>query len=483
MKSLKKLQIISLLILSMFACTNVVLANNIAVSNIKIHGKNVSSHYQMVRFDISWENSWRVSNNQNNWDAAWVFIKFRKNGSQNWQHATLNYIDGTPATDGHTPASGATINAGSDGKGAYVYRAADGVGNVNFQQNSVRWNYGVDGVQDGDSVSVCVFAVEMVYVPQGQFYLGSGANEYYNFYNYPNVANPYLVTSEAAITVGSAANNLYCNGGGISGGTIPAAFPKGYNAFYCMKYEISQGQYAEFLNYIAASQASNRYPNSNGNYRHTISGTHPNYTASAPNRACNYIDIVDGMAYADWSGMRPMSELEFEKACRGANQLPVPAEYSFGSNNANSLTAVQNDGTDTESGNAGSNISNYNSGIQLLVRCGAFANTGTNRQQSGASYYGIMEMSGNVLESCIMATYNQGRSNFSNTNGDGYLSATGTSNVSQWPVDMYYGTGYRGGSIADNLQYCTVSDRWYNVRGNTARTYYTGFRAVRSANN
>lgn len=28
------------------------------------------------------------------------FIKFRKNGSQNWQHATINYVDGTAANDG-----------------------------------------------------------------------------------------------------------------------------------------------------------------------------------------------------------------------------------------------------------------------------------------------------------------------------------------------------------------------------------------------
>ena len=123
------------LLIALFACFNTTFANNIAVTNTKIHGKNVASDYQMVRFDVSWENSWRLSSNQNNWDAAWVFIKFRKNGTQNWQHATLHYVDGTAANDGHTQATGATIRTGVDGKGAFVYRSANGAGTVNFTSN------------------------------------------------------------------------------------------------------------------------------------------------------------------------------------------------------------------------------------------------------------------------------------------------------------------------------------------------------------
>jgi hypothetical protein len=35
-------------------------------------------------------------------------------------------------------------------------------------------------------------------------------------------------------------------------------------------------------------------------------------------------------AFADWSGLRPMSELEYEKACRGYNTPAVPNEYAWG---------------------------------------------------------------------------------------------------------------------------------------------------------
>jgi formylglycine-generating enzyme required for sulfatase activity len=482
MKSILTLK--TALLLTFIASFNVVFANNIAVNNTKIHGKNVASDFQLVRFDVSWENSWRVSTNQNNWDAAWLFIKFRKNGSQNWQHATINYVDGTAANDGHTQGSGATIKAGTDGKGAFIYRSANGVGNVNFTSNSLRWNYGADGVADGDSVNVCVFAIEMVYVPQGQFYLGSGGSDIGGFYQAPTISNPYLVSSEAAITVGTTAGNLYYTGSyGDNAGPIPAAFPKGFNAFYCMKYEISQGQYAEFLNYLSSNQAATRFPNANGSFRHTIGGTYPNYTATAPNRACNYLSNIDGMAYADWSGLRPMSELEYEKACRGANQTAVANEFAFGSTTAVNAGGVLNDGTATETGDAGSNITYYN-GLNILLRNGAFAGAGTDRQASGATYYGIMEMSGNVLEGCVVMSFPQGRDNFIAVNGNGALDANGNPNVTGWPLtgdQTSYGLGHRGGSMGNNPSYCLLSVRYYYYE-QVNRQYYSGYRAVRSAN-
>ena len=47
--------------------------------------------------------------------------------------------------------------------------------------------------------------------------------------------------------------------------------------------------------------------------------------------ACNWLSWADVAAYLDWSGLRPMTELEFEKACRGPN-APVAGEYAWGSN-------------------------------------------------------------------------------------------------------------------------------------------------------
>ena len=96
-----------------------------------------------------------------------------------------------------------------------------------------------------------------------------------------------------------------------------------------MKYEISQEQYADFLNKLLSIQAANRYPSAT-TYRYTVTGSYPNIAANVPNRACNFLNWADALAYADWAGLRPMTELEYEKACRGTNMYPVFDEYPWG---------------------------------------------------------------------------------------------------------------------------------------------------------
>jgi len=43
-------------------------------------------------------------------------------------------------------------------------------------------------------------------------------------------------------------------------GKLPAEFPEGYGAFYCMKYETNQGEYAAPLSQLTETQAKKRYP-------------------------------------------------------------------------------------------------------------------------------------------------------------------------------------------------------------------------------
>ena len=61
-------------------------ANNIQVANVTLTGQNTVDDYTLVEFDISWENSWRVVGGPGNWDAAWVFVKYRI-GAGPWLHA------------------------------------------------------------------------------------------------------------------------------------------------------------------------------------------------------------------------------------------------------------------------------------------------------------------------------------------------------------------------------------------------------------
>jgi formylglycine-generating enzyme required for sulfatase activity len=454
-------------------------ANNIAVSNVMITGKNTVSQFQLVNFDVSWDNSWRTSSNQMNWDAAWVFVKFRKNTSSLWQHATMNYVSGSAAADGHTQPTGSTITTPADGKGVFIYRNADGSGSVNYTGAKLRWNYGADGLLNSDSVTISVMAIEMVYIPQGQFYAGDGASDY-SFYTAPTATSPYLINSENSITIGNTAGNMYYASGTYAGdrlGPIPNAFPKGYNASYAMKYEISQQQYADFLNCLSSTQAANRYAPTT-TFRYTIAGTHPNLAASAPDRACNFINWTDFIAYGDWSGLRPMSELEYEKIARGANQTPVPFECAWGNTTISPASGFLNSGANNETGNAGSNVAS-NSLIGGPIRVGAFASATSNRQQAGASYYGVMELSGNLVESTVTVGNPTGRA-FTGNHGDGNLDVNGDANVTAWPLTSL-GGGYRGGHWNYANTYLQISDRYLGGYNYNTRSNAHGGRLIRTA--
>ena len=305
-------------------------ANNIAVSNISITGQNSINHYNMVKFDISWENCWRndIAGTGNaapyNWDAAWVFVKYRIDSGA-WQHA---WLDST----GHINPAGSTVLTGmlnpalpfnttaNPGLGVFIYRDANGTGTFSATDVQLRWNYGANGVNDNAVIDIRVFAIELVYIPQESFYAGSGGTESSAFYKYPASTNPFQITSENEITVGTATDDLYYDytqDGGDQIGPIPAAFPKGYSAFYCMKYEISQQGYVDFLNSLSQIQANNR-KYTGTTYRYAITGTTPgSFHTTNPYVACNYLNWADLAAYFDWSGLRPITELEFENPAGG----------------------------------------------------------------------------------------------------------------------------------------------------------------------
>ena len=435
----------------------------------------------MLGFNLSWENSWRDTEN---WDAIWIFIKY--NDGSGWHHAELNHVDGTD--DGHIVPIGASVTTPSDGKGVFLYRASVGSGNVSFADVQLRWNYGLDGLSEITDVEIRILGIEMVYVAEGSFWLGDGSStNIQGQFEAGTTGNPFQVTSEAAITLGggsfgSLGNN---NGTGMSNNgdfvppayntisiddfndsqsqTLPAAFPKGFQGFYCMKYELTQGEYTTFLNMLTTTQANTRFdpdPHSSDEVarRYNISGVHPNLSTITPHVPVIYLEYFDGAAYADWAGLRPMTELEFEKACRGF-ATPVAGEYAWGTTNlnANAYTVsnldASNEGITNNfsitSGNAWYNTVNS---LDAAVRVGIFSANAltTGRETSGATYWGIMEMSGNCWERALTVGRPESR-NFTGTHGDGELNTLGNATNPDWPghsggdgVDDVVGVGYRG---------------------------------------
>ena len=480
--------------------------NNVQVSNASLYDLHQADGYIYVKFDVNWANSWRTSTYESNWDGVWTFVKY-KDGSGNWKHATLS----TNATDHKVPAS-AMINVGANtnkGMGAFIYRSGNGTGDVSYANVKLLWNYTADGLslQPGNQVDFCVFAIEMVYIPQGSFYVGDGTvSDIKGQFESGTNGTPFQITNESySITLGGGAPGSLGNNNALTvvkkddfsdtnSVPLPAEYPKGFNAFWCMKYEISQGQYADFLNTLTPGQTNNRYKTTSSGSRYTITNNAGVFTAARPDRACNFLSWGDGVAYADWAGLRPMTELEFEKVCRGP-VTPVKDEYAWGTNAIYYISGSSplyisgaEDGTEYISNNLSAGAASYNNtahsggdvGLGPL-RCGIFAGkAGTRtRADSGATYYGVMEMSGNLWEWPVTLGNTTGRA-FTGTHGDGALTSSGNADVGGWPADAN-GTGRRGGGWNDYSWYLRISDRYLATKELLTREAYTGWRGVRTA--
>lgn len=334
----------------------------------------------VVTFDVSWSYSWR-------WgvfhDAAWVFFKVRAAdaaaglgaGQAEWQPVRLA-ADKVYGPSGYGQEKGGTpleflVPDGEDGfTGLFVRRSGDGHGGVAARKVTAVWDLSaLRGIGDISKAQVRGFGVELVYVPEGPFFVGLGAEEPipsagYGFggqeqnwlYQYsrsdgkdfvasflysragyvnawvigaPEEKIPaYQVSGPGPIPTGRQKGSLWASDiKPEDKGEIPATFPNGYAAFYCMKYSwITQGQYADFLNSLTVEQAKPRYwieghgmAISGGGTAVKRLGKAPDYTYAAtdPDGMCPWVCWKDAVLYTAWAGLRPMTELEFEKMLRG----------------------------------------------------------------------------------------------------------------------------------------------------------------------
>jgi len=467
-------------------------ANNLAVSSVSLGNVSLGQTTAKVQFNISWDNSWRTTTN---YDAAWVFIKYSTDAGVTWNHATLKTSGTNPAGFSQGTGTGLDIVVPTDKMGAFLQRSANASGSVSTTNIQLVWDYAANGVSGSATVRVKVFAIEMVYIPQGSFYAGDNATSTASFKAGSSDTTPWYIQNENAISVTNVSSGgfYYVSAGNTGEGatgsafTIPAAFPKGYAAFYMMKYDISQGQYADFLNTLTSTQASTRNPAAT-TYRYTITGTYPNFSASRPDRACNWLSWADVAAYADWAALRPLTELEFEKAARGASAA-VAGEYAWGNTTITQAVAISGteNGTETIT-TAGANC-NYGSATftgtgsdlgQGPLRCGIFATGSSTRAASGAGYYGVMDLSGNLWKRPVTVGNATGRA-FTGLHGDGVLDGTGNANTANWPDTTATGAGDRGGSWYDAAAYERTSDRFNAAVTGAARNINIGGRAVRTS--
>lgn len=452
-------------------------ANALSVSSLAVNQAT-----GVVTFTLGWDNSWWDGTN---WDAAWVFVKFR-----DCSNAGLDFNQGllsTTMTD-HTLGSFQATNAAGTpnlveaapfNTGILLRRGAPGAGTITSAVSLRVTNLPVAGNFD-----VRVFGIEMVFVAQGGFQAGDGNGLQ---------ISPSAMVSAGTLPVPVSAETVTAFGVG----TTSLAFPKGVNAFYVMKYEISEGQYADFLNATSTAASALRYPPFLGlnRYRLDASGTYPqNYVSQRPDRAMTYLSWADLTAYLDWATLRPMTELQYEKACRGGGGA-VAFECAWGSTVSTialALSPVEN-GTEvvlTPNANLCAGNTFLGGGDTGLgpIRCGIFATpTTTTRMQTGASFWGAMELSGNAMELCIGLAAGVGVSSSGVAWGDGTLSVVGEHNVANWPNGAVPGPQEvmpRGGSWStlaaciNAPAACSVSNR-FTTYVNAPRQPNYGGRGIR----
>ena len=450
-----------LVLIASFVLTASTWANNVEVV---VTDQVIAADTIVLKLQVSWDNSWQESSVDNH-DAVWLFFKSRSD-------AGWNTVFPFEIETSDFEWSTSILNTG-----------------VLLKSNETGTSFGelLVSFQGHLEISeISVSGIEMVLVDQGAFWLGDGWSNY-SFTD--RLGEVFQVDSESIIAL----SEIKTLSEVTVAGDIPLHFPKGFDAFYCMKYEISQQQWVSFFNHLTSTEQQVLFPElskkSSGDLLFSdfainsfngivISSPLENNQsatvqcdlnqngvyfedADGHTLACNYLSWLQMLYYLNWCGLRPMSELEFEKACRGGS-LPLEGEYSFGSaqvKDANSLL-LENTPYETHdeilTENEGIAVHGY-FGRQGPLRVGFAANDTTSRLESGASYWGVMEMSGNLWEQAVSV---------SKVNGLSYQGNAGTGTFASFPSDwLEQSSIVRGGAwnsgIFSTYRDLAVSDRYY----------------------
>jgi hypothetical protein len=220
-------------------------------------------------------------------------------------------------------------------------------------------------------------------------------------------------------------------------------YPTGYYPFYAFKYEVSEQQYADFFNCLTSSQRV-----SLGLAGSSIAESNGQYYAAYPNRSCRNANPLRLAAYADFTGLRPMTYLELHKAFNG---------------NSTASRAVK-----------GIKISNFYYDFLLNNDLWVFDDYFETNDAYGAGVFGCVDLVGNNYEPYVSMSSNT----FTPVNGDGVI-GTDINNVS-WPLqDVFWGEPLPHPAQIQGV----VNDYFFELRFfNSGKPYESfGFRLCRSA--
>ncbi len=462
------MKIVTWLCSLMLLCTTLHAGNLKISDDVRIVGVN-DDHFTLS-LSLSWDNSWQDGYN---FDAVWLFVKYRTQEEPVW-----NPLFFSPTGHQIAPQGGYLPGeTGSEVVGLFVWQDSPVNGKADLQcRINCKIPNGITARQvENNELYFAVQGIEMVYIPAGAYYLGDGAAS--GSFCVTGSQEPHLIVSEDAVSFSDETGAVL---------DLSAKYPKGYNGFFCMKTEITQGQYVDFLNLLSLDEQivlTNTYDMPEGRFVFDgevelggvgspepklrngiklqkglnedesplifINDLNNNGIAREDGDgqalACNFLSAMDMFSYASWAGLRPLSELEYEKACRRLfPEYPRPLAYPWGTESGAVAIVdadVKNIGTLNERIDGVGNV-NANNRRNNPVRGGAFAVSGSTAQTAGASFWGIMEMAGNLKECCIAATVD-------------FTSECGNGNIQPF----WSGAVWRGGGFRSDLTKLQISNR------------------------
>jgi formylglycine-generating enzyme required for sulfatase activity len=444
---------------------------NLQANNLQITNLTYDANANTVNFDISWKSGFYASPFIS--DHVYIFIKYRNSNSSAWNTMTFpaaGHSDDNPdmslSIDSQSP-----INSSTNER---IAMRASHTGSFTSGETSSNCTVKLSDQITLVEPSFKVFGIEMVqsgFATTDPYYLGDGISAN-RFHQGDDTSLPfYYDGSPSTIQVGTGAADINTT----SSTPIPVNsiyFRYFWRQFNLMRYEISQGQYLDFLNCLSRTgqnehtdtdisgiSISNTFVMSNSTTMTNRNGIRcdsilpnggpitffcdynengiPNENGDGQNIAANFLLPKDLLAYLDWAGLSPMNEAQFEWYCRGP-ELPVPGEYAWGSTVKTSVTFLNGPtiGKNNEIPlNIGADGLYKPSGSPM--RTGATATASTNRVQAGASYFGAMDLTGNVAE-LVIGSYSVEDFEIYNPNfsdGDGSLDIFGNHNQN-WPSNM-----------------------------------------------
>jgi formylglycine-generating enzyme required for sulfatase activity len=236
--------------------------------------------------------------------------------------------------------------------------------------------------------------------------------------------------------------------------------------FYMGKYEVTNAQYAAFLNDKGIGSSGQKTDIENNEILISASnvnsydwGLHWNTGASkwepvsgCANRPVIYVTWYGAKAFAEWAGGSLPTEAQWEYACRGGQSASLP----FGVGNGKVLNGYM-------ANIRGENPYDYDKGGGQTGSDTPYLNRTADVGSYSPNNYGLYDMHGNVDEWCsdyYAADYGNGSANATDPTGP----ATGSSRV------------MRGGSWPDSAHTCRSARRTYIVSSTLSR--FRGFRVL-----